>query len=341
MNQKRYQVFISSTYEDLKEERKAVEQTIIRAGDFPVGMEAFPAADEEQFDFIKTVIAQCDFYILIIAGRYGSLAADGKSYTEKEYDYAVEIGVPVLLMLREDRGDLPDRMTEQKPKLREKLEAFISTASTRRLRKGWKTVDGLKLAVREALDHAKATKDRPGWIRGNQTASQDTLERLVALQEENARLTQELNDKKPVVSAPENLAGLETAITLTGTYKYIKAGDFKPKRYSFGLTTNLGEAFELIAPHLLSPKPDDAVNSLISSLVWRRQKSIDPKYDTFTTTDEVFQTIKIQLTALGLVNVKSSRTTTGGTALFWSLTENGNAEMINRRAIRADQNPQD
>jgi hypothetical protein len=81
MSDKRYQVFISSTYEDLKEERRAVEQTIIRAGDFPVGMEAFPAADEEQFEFIKTIISQCDYYVLIVAGRYGTLAPDVKSYT--------------------------------------------------------------------------------------------------------------------------------------------------------------------------------------------------------------------------------------------------------------------
>ena len=86
---KKFQVFISSTYEDLKDERKAVEETIIRSGDIPVGMEAFPAADNEQFEFIKTIIDVCDYYVLLIAGRYGSLAPDGLSYTEKEYLYAV------------------------------------------------------------------------------------------------------------------------------------------------------------------------------------------------------------------------------------------------------------
>lgn len=184
MSDKKYQVFISSTYEDLKEERNAVEQTIIRSGDFPVGMEAFPAADEEQFEFIKTIIAQCDYYVLIIAGRYGSLAPDGKSYTHKEYEYAVEIGVPVLVMLRDDRGELPASKTEAEPEKRSKLEKFILAASEGRLRKGWRTTDGLKLVIREALDHAKATKHRPGWIRGDQSASTETLGKLVAAQEE-------------------------------------------------------------------------------------------------------------------------------------------------------------
>ena len=58
--------------------------------------------DEEQFAFIKTVIDDCDYYILIVANRYGSLASDGLSYTEKEYDYAVSKKIPVLSFLHKD-----------------------------------------------------------------------------------------------------------------------------------------------------------------------------------------------------------------------------------------------
>ena len=60
---KRYQVFISSTYTDLKEERRAVIQTVIEADCIPAGMELFPAADEEQLTFIKRVIDDCDYYL--------------------------------------------------------------------------------------------------------------------------------------------------------------------------------------------------------------------------------------------------------------------------------------
>lgn len=50
---KRYQVFISSTYSDLKEERSKVMQTIMSLDCIPAGMELFPAIDAEQFEFIK------------------------------------------------------------------------------------------------------------------------------------------------------------------------------------------------------------------------------------------------------------------------------------------------
>lgn len=55
---KRYQVFISSTYSDLQDERKKVMHTILSLGCIPAGMELFPAMDEEQFEFnVSSMIA--------------------------------------------------------------------------------------------------------------------------------------------------------------------------------------------------------------------------------------------------------------------------------------------
>jgi hypothetical protein len=94
--QKKYQVFISSTYTDLVEERQIILRSILDLGHIPSGMELFSAADEEQFAYIKKIIDECDYYVLVIGGRYGSIDDSGISYTEKEYDYAVEKGVHVL-----------------------------------------------------------------------------------------------------------------------------------------------------------------------------------------------------------------------------------------------------
>jgi len=77
----RYQVFVSSTYADLKNERSRVIQTLLELDCIPAGMELFPAADEEQWQFIRRVIDDCDYYIVIIGGRYGSLTPEGISYT--------------------------------------------------------------------------------------------------------------------------------------------------------------------------------------------------------------------------------------------------------------------
>lgn len=96
---KRYQVFVSSTYADLKNERREVIQALMEMDCIPAGMELFPAADEQQWEFIKKISDDCDYYLLIIGGRYGSVTPEGVSYTEKEYDYAFSIGLPVLAFI--------------------------------------------------------------------------------------------------------------------------------------------------------------------------------------------------------------------------------------------------
>src|SRR5580658_4628498 len=98
----KYQIFISSTYEDLREERDHVIKAILEMGHIPVGMEMFSAADDAQWNIIKRQIDQSDYYIVVVATRYGSTDEAGVSYTEKEYDYAVEQKVPVIGFLLDD-----------------------------------------------------------------------------------------------------------------------------------------------------------------------------------------------------------------------------------------------
>ncbi|WP_434515517.1 DUF4062 domain-containing protein [Dechloromonas sp. ARDL1] len=71
---KKYQVFISSTYEDLKAERDQVIKATLEMGHIPVGMEMFSAADEEQWNIIARQIDEVDYYCIILAHRYGSVA---------------------------------------------------------------------------------------------------------------------------------------------------------------------------------------------------------------------------------------------------------------------------
>lgn len=99
---KRYQVFVSSTYTDLHEERAEVMQALLELDCMPSGMELFPAANEEQWEWIKKVIDESDYYLVILGGRYGSISKKtGYSYTEMEYRYAVETGKPVIGFLHE------------------------------------------------------------------------------------------------------------------------------------------------------------------------------------------------------------------------------------------------
>src|SRR5687768_9870191 len=90
---RKLQVFVSSTYEDLKEERQAAVEAILKAGHIPAGMELFAAGDDSQLAIIRKWIDQSDVFMLILGGRYGTLEEkQQKSYIELEYDHAVREG---------------------------------------------------------------------------------------------------------------------------------------------------------------------------------------------------------------------------------------------------------
>lgn len=99
---KKLQVFVSSTYTDLQEERQAAVQAILDAGHIPAGMELFKAG-KSQMETIKKWIDESDVYMLILGGRYGSIEKDsGLSYTELEYRYALSKSMPVFAIVLSD-----------------------------------------------------------------------------------------------------------------------------------------------------------------------------------------------------------------------------------------------
>src|SRR5687767_14870058 len=110
----KYQVFVSSTYEDLQQEREQVVKAILEMGHIPVGMEMFSAADEEQWSIIQRHIEASDYYVVIVAHRYGSMV-DGVSYTEKEYDHTVQAGVPALGFIINDAAGWPENRRDTEP----------------------------------------------------------------------------------------------------------------------------------------------------------------------------------------------------------------------------------
>jgi hypothetical protein len=140
-------VFVSSTYEDLIAERDKVRHTLIRAGCFPVGMEGFPAVDEETWKHIQTQIASTDVFLLIIAGRYGSLAEDKTGYVEKEFDYANQLGLPVIAFLHKDINSLAFSKVDTDPVSARRRAKFIGRIKNERHVSFFGTPDDLALSI--------------------------------------------------------------------------------------------------------------------------------------------------------------------------------------------------
>lgn len=102
MKKIKLQVFVSSTYTDLIEERQAAVEAILDAGHIPAGMELFKAG-KSQMKTIRKWIDDSDVYMLILGGRYGSIEEEsGLSYTELEYQYALSKNIPVFAIILDD-----------------------------------------------------------------------------------------------------------------------------------------------------------------------------------------------------------------------------------------------
>jgi len=324
---KRYQVFISSTYADLKDERSKVIQTIMEMDCIPAGMEIFPAVDEEQFNFIKKVIDDCDYYVVIVGGRYGSLSEDGISYTEKEFDYAFEKNIKIIALLHEHPEKIPVEKSDITPELRKKLESFREKASTGRLVKFWNKPEDLPGLV--ALSLSKTIKTYPGvgWVRANSIGSAEILLELNELRKENSKLKsnyEEVLDKKDNSSVIkiEELAGLDDK------FKFF-ARNSSSGNMEIELTW--GQIFNIISPYLMGHPHDDNVNQYLADKVL---KDIG-KHGSFPKVDiDYFNTIKIHLESLNLISVKFLETTKGGRALFWNLTEEGTNTMKKMRSVK-------
>lgn len=177
---KKYQVFVSSTYEDLKEERASVISTLLKNGFIPTGMEYFTATSKTQWEVIEEIIPQCDYYIVITAGKYGSIEpTSGISYTEKEYDLAISSGVPAIGFLYKDIKKLPFEKVEEKEEVRVKLEAFHEKVKTH-MCDFWTNKDNLATAVSNALNTEVKNNPRIGWVRSDKINRQDNTEEVLA-----------------------------------------------------------------------------------------------------------------------------------------------------------------
>jgi hypothetical protein len=187
--EKKYQIFLSSTYEDLRQEREAVAKAILELGDIPVGMEMFSAADEDQWKLIRRQIEQSDYYMVLIAHRYGSMV-ENISFTEREYDYASEIGVPVLGFIIEATADWPANWIDTDPDVRARLDAFKAKVKSRMV-SFWTNANGLNGKVLAALSKQKNLNPRPGWVRADNVAGPEVVAELGRMGKEVVRLTNE------------------------------------------------------------------------------------------------------------------------------------------------------
>lgn len=170
---KKYQVFISSTQKDLVNERQAIMQALLECRCIPTGMEFFPSANKKSWDFIKREIDESDFYLLVIAGMYGSTTKDEAgntvSYTEKEYNYALSINKPIMVFMHKNINKLPAEKVECSLTKRKKLDKFRSRILDSNIQVSfWSDIGVLISGIKSSVQELIRCTPSAGWVKGTQ-----------------------------------------------------------------------------------------------------------------------------------------------------------------------------
>ena len=316
-NNKKYQVFISSTYSDLIEERRKVIEVLLLADCIPAGMEAFVATDAKQFEVIKRVIDLCDYYVLIIGKRYGSISTEtGISYTEMEYDYAIEKGIPVLVFALDESVEVPPEKMEFDSLNEAKLKIFRDRALSSRMATIWHTPEELGEKLGIAIMRAKYEMPRPGWQRAADFDEASLRREIMQLQNTNEELNANIFEKQKVIDSfmqQSDLAFDDCEITIE--YSYVGYGRTGPQRVNGKKCVQLTELFKIISLEMLDVALNE--NDIISILDSQLFKNLE---SSAIIDHQSVRIVLNQLNALGFIE-----TFYGGknNMLYWRLTDNG------------------
>ncbi len=296
MGNKKYQIFVSSTYEDLKEERKTIIETISKLQHLPVGMELFVASNDEQFEYIKRTIDNCDYYVLILGGRYGSISEiTGISYTEMEFDYAVSKGMPVLVFPYKDIEKLPEH---KKDKDLTKIKAFIKKATDKRLAKFWDEDKNLVSDVIIALAEQFNSNPQRGWIRPDEADNSELLKELNEVRKEKEALIKQvkkLENSQNNFYKFEDIAKMDEEFTIHYTYGDLYLGN----KHNAEIKMTWDEIFASIGPLCME---GCNLYGFKHSLAKHIKNKLINARDVEINEDDI-DTIKIQLMALQLVEI--------------------------------------
>lgn len=257
MKSTKYQVFLSSTYSDLVDERESIIKAILEMYHIPIGMEMFSAEDEDQWEIIRRTIEVSDYYILVLGLRYGSKTSDGISFTQKEYEYALEKKIPILAFVMNDKVSLSkDRRDDDLSDINKFRELVLTNS---KMAQFWETKDQLIRNVSISLMKQIMQKPGVGWIRGDSINVDETLSKeLSALSKENRELRERVAELESKISlkAPEIELNIAQPVIDDDFNSY--KGVIAPSPLSMN-------DVDVILLNLISKKDIDTYNSAIPS----------------------------------------------------------------------------
>ena len=336
----KYQVFVSSTYKDLIEERKEVIHALLELDCIPAGMELFPATDEDAWSLIKEIVDDCDYYILIIGGKYGSINSKGIGYTEMEYDYAVESQKPILCFLHENIDDLPSSKVEKSDIGKKRLSTFREKVEKRHC-KYWSTPHDLGGKVSRGLVKLKKRHPAEGWVPGRFAADAKMLREFEEMRAKLAKLEIEAITGKN--TPPPEAEMFEQGSSTFPCELHLKVSENSDKEEVIA-SPSWDKIFSYCGSSLSGECDDNELERKIQLAYWH---SVPNEFMEFNSCHAdvvipyvVLDQIKVQLQALGLIAPGDKKRAVSDTRTYWKMTPYGERYLIQIKAIKR-KNPDD
>jgi hypothetical protein len=182
----KYHIFIGSTLDDLKIERREIPRIIMELGHIPVMADYLDLTIKNGEQLLQKTIEECDYFIALAAHKY-ALAEGKNSPLETEYDIAIKKNIPVIALVIDEKARWKASKKEKEPALVKKMEDFKN-----KLRSGlcetWLNSTDLCQKCRSLLSLEMNLHPQSGWIRADQMLAPLVANELSRLSAENEQL---------------------------------------------------------------------------------------------------------------------------------------------------------
>jgi hypothetical protein len=159
---RKYQIFVSSTYLDLRAYRGVVIQAIMNLGHSPAGMEVFPTG-RPPWETIEESIRSSDYFVLLLGKCYGTIDQETKlGFTERELNYAAAQGIPVIALVLDPAARWTggaDKDSTEVDRFRERLRKDFTPHY-------WRGKTSLMIEALAQIHCAIERSPATGWIAG-------------------------------------------------------------------------------------------------------------------------------------------------------------------------------
>lgn len=180
-------VFVSSTMDDLRDERTAATDAIENVGAEPVLFERFGARPEDSRQAYKAEVRRSDIYLGILSGSYGVKQPSGYSATHAEYEEAKKHHKELLLFL-DDTVPSSERDGH--------LNRWIQELYQQHVLAKYETVDDLKRRIRTSL-RLLAQREITPWVKlGNLIFQATRIDKTTSGQQQEVAVTTASQNQK-------------------------------------------------------------------------------------------------------------------------------------------------